>query len=360
MSIRATILLPNYNNERVLPVTFEYLRRNVDCKNVRFLMVDDGSEDASVAVAKRELSKCAFASAEIIELKHEGVVTALNTGLDAIKTDYVLRIDGDATVETPGWALRLISHLEAWPEIGIVGGHVIWETGRVHSLGRSVISDSGLHNIGTIPLECIGHRQLDSAVYAPIYRPESWPKTPYEVDTILGVCVAFRLREARETGGFDRRFNPVWVEDDDFGLAMRKMNKRVIIDPHIKVIHRPSLRGCRQPGQERGSPLGPLKASVVKCATAITRRSRNAFRELMIGNKQIDHLANLPKDTPSAWRVNILLSHYGKWEQKWGFDPINPDMQSICEQYWDTLLCWRVRPDQYKKSKSFSHRLASV
>ena len=89
---------------------------------------------------------------------------ALNTGLEAIKTEFVVRIDGDATVETPGWIPLLLRMLRN-SEVGMAGGQVIWEFGRVHSFGRNVFSEYGLYDTGTCPLEPIGHRTFCSIVY---------------------------------------------------------------------------------------------------------------------------------------------------------------------------------------------------
>ena len=92
----ATIILPNFNNEQVLPILFRSLKTFLNCPRYDFIMVDDGSEDDSVAMAKREVQHCGFASVEIIQLPHRGIVHALNTALSSAKTEFVIRLDGDA------------------------------------------------------------------------------------------------------------------------------------------------------------------------------------------------------------------------------------------------------------------------
>jgi GT2 family glycosyltransferase len=358
----ATILLPNYNNEKVLPFTFEYLRKNVDCSKVSFLMVDDGSEDESVAVAKREIPSCNFASCEIIELKHQGVVVALNEGLKAAKTEIIVRIDGDATIETPGWLPRLTKLLEC-DEVGMVGGKVLWESGQIHSFGRSVISELGLFDMGCVPLEPIGSRTYDSIVFRP--QGEFSHQKPYEVDTILGVCVAFRKSEALSVGGFDMTFNPVWIEDDDFGLSLRKIGKRLLIEPAIHIVHRPSLRGSRQPtieNQKKTTPLSAFDGSFLsKKFQAARKKLQRATLELtgrssLIPSKELADY--FPKEA-DLWRASILQNHYKKWKVKWGFDPLNPDINEIYHRYWDTAICWKMNPAQYKESQAYIKRITS-
>lgn len=221
----STILLPNYNNERVLPYTFEALRKNIDCSKYNFLMVDDGSEDNGVEIAKKELKKTGFREHNIIEVSHQGIVSALNIGINEISTEYIIRIDGDATVETANWIEKLIASLKH-KEIGMVGGHVIWETGKVHSFGRNIFNEYGLYDVGCCPLEAAGKRTFDSITYQPRQIFTNGPI--YEVDSMLGVCVAFRKSDAVAVNKFDPVFNPVWIEDDDFGVQIRLIEKKIL------------------------------------------------------------------------------------------------------------------------------------
>lgn len=353
----ATILLPNFNNELVLPFTFDCLRKNVDCTKIHLLMVDDGSEDASVAVAKQEIPRCGFASSEIIERKHEGIVPTLNSALSMAKTDFVVRIDGDATVETPGWISILLETLR-FDEVGIVGGQVMWESGRVHSFGRSVFTDWGLHDMGCCPLEPVGNRTFDSIVYRPLqgFRPG----LPYEVDTILGVCTAFRREEALAVGGFDMRFNPVWIEDDDFGLSIRNLGKRIVVHPSVQVVHRPSLKGSRKPGEttmkQRKSPNSAFRTIRKNLSRRVSRSIRALWGEVSPPPTIEDFI---PAENES-WRRSLLLTHYANWKAKWGFDPVNPNMNEIMQRYWDTSFCRNHNPSQLRKSLEFLGRLGTA
>jgi len=349
----ATILLPNFNNERVLPFMFEKLRRNADCSRLNFLMVDDGSEDASVAVAKKELAQSPFASSEIIERSHEGIVHALNAGLSATKTELIIRIDGDATVETPGWISRLLEPLKH-PEVGMIGGQVIWETGRIHSYGRTLFSEYGLYDMGCVPLEPVGKRTLDSYVFRPA---ENFTNGPvYEVDTLLGVCVAFRKNDALAVGGFDLCFNPVWIEDDDFGVALRKIGRRILIDPKVQLIHRPSLRGSRKPGEKAKTP-----SHVSKWINS-GRHKLSRFRTLIMKSKVAGggglSMQEFFPSEPEGWRTNLLRQHYQRWEEKWGFHPLNPDLEKIFNRYYETELCWQLNPSRLFSSRAFLKKLS--
>lgn len=361
-----TLLLPNYNNARALPWLFASLRRTTDCSRHAFLMVDDGSEDDGVNIAKHEAPACGFSRVEIIEAPHRGVVEALNTGLAAARSPIVVRIDGDATAETPGWVERL-ARILSHGDVGMVSGQVLWETGRIHSFGRSVVADSGLHDMGCAPLEAIGSRTFDSLVYRPFGSFRGGPL--YEVDTALGVCAAFRKKDALAVGGFDRSFSPVWIEDDDFGLSLRAAGLSVVIDPFVHFIHRPSLRGSRQPSASKNTPTSAITspdATNLRPARDWAGIKRRLART-------VDALAGRPILYPPAppleallpvednpWRTGILQSHYATWERKWGFSALNPSLEEIFQTRWDTPLCWKHNPRLAEKSRKLLTQLQTL
>lgn len=343
-----TILLPNFNNERVLPFTFAAMRRTLDCERLRLIVVDDGSEDDGVRVIKEESVHCGFASVELLECAHRGVVSAVNEGIRATKTPLVFRIDGDALVQTPDWTTRMARCL-SHSQIGLVAGHTIFDSGLLHSRGRQVVVESGLHDLGTCPCEPAGLRTLDSNVWRP---PCSFRDGElYETDSALATCIGFRLDDALEVGLFDTRFDPVWIEDDDFGLALRKLGRKVVIDPNIHILHRTSLRDPREPGM-----LQTYEAS----DTGLRREKMR--RQIARWIRLVEHLVQ-PREIEfgsggsrvffggSDWQINILLKHYQNWQEKWGFNPLNPSMESIFNSYYDGEICWRYNRDLYVKGR---------
>jgi hypothetical protein len=42
----------------------------------------------------------------------------------------------------------------------------------------------------------------------------------------------------------------------------------------------------------------------------------------------------------SPYRIATLRRHYRYWEQKWGFDPINPEMEKVLARWGGTEICW--------------------
>lgn len=88
-----TIIAANYNNSEFLPAFFEsIISSTVSPRSVIF--VDDGSKDNSLNIANRYKEK--IPQLQIIALpQNEGFGNALNVGIEASTTKYIMRIDPD-------------------------------------------------------------------------------------------------------------------------------------------------------------------------------------------------------------------------------------------------------------------------
>jgi len=86
----ATIVVPVYNEEEALPLVLDALFQVLD-DTYEILVVDDGSSDSSVAVAKR------YPCRLVVHGKNMGKGAALRTGLEEARGDKVLFIDADNT-----------------------------------------------------------------------------------------------------------------------------------------------------------------------------------------------------------------------------------------------------------------------
>ncbi len=88
--IHTTVLIPVYNEEAALPRVLEDVIANVG-PGYEILVVDDGSSDATVAVAQRY--PCQVISHQV----NRGKGAAMRTGLAHARGEKVIFIDGDAT-----------------------------------------------------------------------------------------------------------------------------------------------------------------------------------------------------------------------------------------------------------------------
>ena len=95
--IRTTVIIPNYNGKKYLEDCLTFLKR---CKGTEFhtIVVDDASTDGSC-----EMVRDRFPRVELIRLSQNGgFAHAVNVGIDASKTEFVLLLNND-TVPEPGF-----------------------------------------------------------------------------------------------------------------------------------------------------------------------------------------------------------------------------------------------------------------
>ncbi len=159
-----SLLMPNMNNEPLLDEFFEKLASHTTYPNVEIVVVDDGSTDDSRTILRRWRDEGPWRSFTLIEQDNAGVIAAFNRCLENSDGEVVVRLDGDATIETPGWLEKMLSFHALSDRVGMVVAKIVFETGYIHSFGRSVIDAEGLRDRGTQILEPVGKRTLDSAV----------------------------------------------------------------------------------------------------------------------------------------------------------------------------------------------------
>ncbi|MAJ60215.1 MAG: hypothetical protein CBC48_09570 [bacterium TMED88] len=114
------ILMPVFNAEATLPACLKSLSRQTE-KRWRCWAIDDGSTDASPEI----LQDAAVRDTRIhlISKKHEGIVSALNTGMRYCTAPKTARMDADDWMHQKRLALQ-ISALQKNPRWSAVGCHV--------------------------------------------------------------------------------------------------------------------------------------------------------------------------------------------------------------------------------------------
>lgn len=88
-----TVVIPNYNGMKYLKICLDALRKQT-LKEFRILLIDNGSEDESVAFVRKN-----YPEVDIICLpENTGFCGAVNTGIRETRTPYVLLLNNDTEV----------------------------------------------------------------------------------------------------------------------------------------------------------------------------------------------------------------------------------------------------------------------
>lgn len=90
-----SVICPVYNAEDYLQQTLECII-NQTYKELEILMIDDGSNDNSLAICLREAKK--DGRIKVIHTDNKGVASARNLGLSKVTGEYVSFIDSDDIV----------------------------------------------------------------------------------------------------------------------------------------------------------------------------------------------------------------------------------------------------------------------
>ena len=123
---RITVLMSVYNGA-------PYLRESIDSilaqtyRDVQFVIVDDGSTDASLSIIRSYRDPRML----VIAQANQGLAAGLNRGLREAAGAFIARQDQD-DVSLPGRLAAQLAYLDAHPRVGVVGTSVI----RLHADGR--------------------------------------------------------------------------------------------------------------------------------------------------------------------------------------------------------------------------------
>lgn len=115
-----SILIPAWNAALTLPTCLRSVLRQSE-PGWECVIVDDGSQDDTLAWAHWFVQHDARFT--VLATPHQGIVAALNAGLQRCRGRFVARMDADDIMHRQRLALQLHA-FEADPELGAVGCHV--------------------------------------------------------------------------------------------------------------------------------------------------------------------------------------------------------------------------------------------
>lgn len=129
MAVKVTVIIPNYNGLKFMRPCMESLRQQ-RCRDFRVLVVDNGSDDGSVQWLKEQRIPTIFLK------ENTGFTGAVNTGIRAAGTEFVLLLNND-TVAEPGLVGELLKTIERSEKIFAVSSKMI----QMHH--RELMDDAG-------------------------------------------------------------------------------------------------------------------------------------------------------------------------------------------------------------------------
>lgn len=186
-----SVVVPFYNERRYLGRCIQaILAQDYPPDRYEIILVDDGSEDDSEKIARRQVDvrQGKLPCTVYARLRHCGLAAARNAGLSLAQGDIIAYVDGDALAE-PGWLTGLVTSFGDDPRVGIVGG-------KINALNDEVTFAEFIHWIHYFwPDRARGERIL-----------------------VVGTNMAFRRAVFERVGGF---FTNFWQRGDETTFLLK-------------------------------------------------------------------------------------------------------------------------------------------
>ena len=210
---KVTVVIPNYNGEKYLIPCLESLYENTKIK-MRVIVVDNGSKDDSLLIAKEQ-----YPQTEMICLdKNYGFCRAVNEGIKASDTEYVLLLNNDTLIRK-GFVEALLQRIEKNEKIFSV------EAKMIQYQDDSIIDSAGTYYNA---LGWAFARGKDQSV-------EKYNRCVQTFAACAGAAIYCR-RVFDEIGLFDEK-HFAYLEDIDIGYRAKLYGYVNLYEPKAEVIH---------------------------------------------------------------------------------------------------------------------------
>jgi GT2 family glycosyltransferase len=212
-----SVIIPHYQRPELLRACLPSVlkARAATAEPVEIIVADDGSEDDSVSIVRRE-----FPSVLVVERPaNGGYPAAVNSGVAASSAPWVLTLNNDTTV-APDLFDQLLRIARGGSGIGSVAAQ------------QRFSSDPGVIYSAGLVLDRRGHNS-DRLMGQPASAGES---VAVDVFGACGAAALYRREMLDQIGGFDERFR-FGLEDADVAWRARMHGWRCVYAPEALVFH---------------------------------------------------------------------------------------------------------------------------
>lgn len=215
MKILASVIIPNWNGKNLLEDCLISLGRQT-VKEFEIILVDNASTDGSLEYVENN-----FPQVRIIKLmKNFGFAKAINEGVKASDTEYVVFLNNDTRVGKY-WLESLIKCADLHPEVISVNSKLL------NFYDRKIIDGVGMMINEVGQAKSVGWQKEDKGQY---------DKESYIFGSTGGASL-FRRKDFIKVGLFDENFF-MYSEEVDFAFRAQFLGYKSILCPKAVVYHK--------------------------------------------------------------------------------------------------------------------------
>lgn len=223
-AVDLTAIIVNFNTEALLRDAIGRLQAAATRMSIKIAIVDNASQDESVALIKREFPRCSL----LVNAINVGFGRANNQALPLVEGRYVLLLNTDAFVSADTLD-KTIGYMDAHPGCGILGVRLVGRDGTLQPSARYFptpwnlfLARTGLHRL------CKAVRMVDDM---------DWDHaSSRQCDWVPGCYYLVRREVIDQVGLFDPRYF-LYYEEVDHCLAAKRAGWEVVFFGDTTVVH---------------------------------------------------------------------------------------------------------------------------
>ena len=218
-----SVAVVSYNTRDLLRVCLRSLleRQAEGEAALEIIVADNGSGDGSPEMVRAE-----FPGVRVLATGGNiGFGRANNAALAGATGRYYCLLNSDAEL-LPGALSSAMAYLEDSPDVGLVGGQLLWPDGRLQTSWGDDPNLSGVLAEQTF----WGAFSRKSSAHSPVLG------VARDVDQICGAFMLLRREAWLQVGGFDPAYF-MYNEDVDLNVRLRKSGWRVVFLPAARITH---------------------------------------------------------------------------------------------------------------------------
>lgn len=232
---KISIIIPNKEEKSTLETCLRSIKEKSTYKNYEILIIENNSTSEEIFRYYEELK--GEDNIRVAVWEGDFNYSAINNyGASLAAGDYLLFLNNDVEVITPGWLEEMLGNCQR-PEAGAVGAKLYYPDGTIQHAG-CILGIGGIAgNMFTgMPKERTGYLHKASL--------------QQDLSVVTAACMMTKKEIFQQVGGFTEEL-AVAFNDVDLCLKIRQQNYLVIYDPYVELYHYESKTRGAEDSEEK-------------------------------------------------------------------------------------------------------------